>query len=515
MNVDRSPVPGPRSRVPAVVAGVVVATVILLVMPWHALVGVFYDDGIYLALARSLVSGGGYHLPYLPGAPAGVHYPFAYPAFLAALWKLWPAFPDNVRLMRGANAVFMGVAAALMTAHLAARVALPRWLTALVIVLAATAVPMVAVATVLFSEPLFLVFAAAACWAADAAVSSEGGRAMKLATLAGILAGTATETRSIGVTVIGGIVLAFAVRRRWKEAAAAAIPAALLVLPWVIWSSAHHAGVDPLIASNYGTYGDLLRQNGTGFLTGQSFLEVARPLAAIALPPMPEIFRVILGLNALLVLFAGFVALTQVAPSVGWMLWCYLAIVAVWPYAPDRFIWGALPWIAVAFPLGLLQLGSTRSKIWGRTSPLSWVAACAVIIGFAIGQIRGYARGFATTTQVGISDTMNDILPWIRTATDSTAIIAGEDEALIWLYTGRRAVPSFVWRVTGRTGVSFGADSLHAWLERSGATHLILTGPGSEAAPTVDELLSRRPGYLELIRVWPGQLFAFRIHRGA
>ncbi len=54
------------------------------------------SDGIYLALAKSLAEGHGYHLLYLPGAPGGVHYPFGYPAFLAALWKLWPSFPANV-----------------------------------------------------------------------------------------------------------------------------------------------------------------------------------------------------------------------------------------------------------------------------------------------------------------------------------------------------------------------------------------------------------------------------------
>ncbi|HTG53416.1 MAG TPA: hypothetical protein VL980_01150, partial [Gemmatimonadaceae bacterium] len=48
-------------------------------------VGVFYDDGIYFDLARALASGAGYHHLALPGAPAGVHYPPLYPAWLA-LW---------------------------------------------------------------------------------------------------------------------------------------------------------------------------------------------------------------------------------------------------------------------------------------------------------------------------------------------------------------------------------------------------------------------------------------------
>ena len=490
-------------------------------MPWDALVGVFYDDGIYVALAKSLASGDGYHLAYLPSTPAAVHYPFAYPAFLAALWKLGPAFPGNVPLMRVANAILLGAGAALLAAHGSPRLGLPRAVGALLVLLSATAIPMLAVTTVLFSEPLFIALAAGACWAADAAIDAPEGRALRLAVLAGILAGTATETRSIGVTVVGGIALAFAFRKRWRELAAAVIPAGVLILPWVMWSGAHHDAVDPLIASNYGTYGDLLRQNGAGFLSLSSFAEVSRPLAAIGLPPMPDGLRLMLGLLALGVLLAGFGALTRLMPSAGWMLWCYAAVVAVWPYAPDRFVWGVLPWLAIAFAAGAYALWTRVSSGSSSRAPalaLRTGTACAVLavaVGFSISQVRGFRQGAATSTQVGITATLNEILPWIREATDSSAVIAGEDEALLWLYTGRRAVPSFVWRVTGRSGVTFGADSLHAWLERSAATHLVLTGPGSEAAPTIDQLLSRRPGYLELVRMWPGQLMAFRIHRGA
>src|SRR5260221_7589372 len=228
---------------------------------------------------------------------------------------------------------------------------------------------------------------------------------------------------------------------------------------------------------------------------------MARPLAAITLRPVGAALRAGLGLLAVVVLIVGMAELTDRAGSAGWMLWCYVALVAVWPYAPDRFLWGALPWIAIAFATGASAL-IQRSMVDGQRSMASlpstknhkpwslvgWLAAATIASGFAITQVRGLTRGYATSTQVGISATMNDILPWIRSSTDTSAVIAGEDEALIWLYTGRRAVPSYLWRVRGRDAESLGADSLHAWLERSGATHMVLTGPGSDAAPTIDAL---------------------------
>ena len=41
----------------------------------RALIGVFYDDGLYAGLATALAHGSGYVHPHLPGTPAAVHDP--------------------------------------------------------------------------------------------------------------------------------------------------------------------------------------------------------------------------------------------------------------------------------------------------------------------------------------------------------------------------------------------------------------------------------------------------------
>jgi len=486
-------------------------------IPRGALVGVFYDDGIYLALARSLAEGGGYRLAYLPGAPPGVHYPVLYPAFLAALWKLGPAFPANVALMRLGNAVLMGTFALLAARYLGARTAARAWLVALVVALAATAIPVLAVATVLFSEPLFLVLVVAACWAADAARDAEGRRGLELAALAGLAAGAAMLARSIGVAVLAGVLLALLAARRWRASAVAAALAVATVAPWSLWVRQQRGAIDPAIAAGYGTYGDLFAQRGAAWLSPAGLAELGRPLGAIALPPVGQPLRTVLALLAIGLLLVGLVELVRRAPAAGLMLAVYLAIVAVWPYAPDRFLWAALPWLGIAFALGTASALGSAARLDGHgrmaARALTLGGAAIVALSFGAYQASGLARGAATATQRGISATFATVLPWVREQTPADAVIATEDEALVWLYTGRRAVPSYLWRVRGRESESLGPDSLRAWLDRSRATHLVLTGRGSEAAPTINALLGSRPGYLRVARVWPGGILAFAIVR--
>ncbi|MEK6769705.1 MAG: hypothetical protein AABY85_12045 [Gemmatimonadota bacterium] len=498
----------------AAAAGLAVFGTVAANLP-HALAGVFYDDGIYLALGRSLAEGHGYRLLYLPGAPAAVHYPPLYPFFLAALWKIGPAFPAGVTLMRVANAVLMGLFAFVVSASLGERVTGRSWLGALLIAATATAIPLVATAAVLFAEPLFLVLAALACWGADAARDAEGRRLYVLAALAGLLAGLAALTRSIGVAAVAGVVLALV--RKPRAAAAAALISMALLLPWGLWVAAHRAETDPVLAANYGTYADLVRQSGWGWLRVSSIGTLVRPLAALVLPPMPSWLWIAAAAWVTIVLAVGVAALVRKAPATGWTLAAYLLVVAFWPYGPDRFLWAVVPWMGLAFVAAMRAIHSRVVPVGSRRVGMrafALVTGALVVSGFTFNGARGYAHGAATSEQRAISATFEAVLPWILEATDTSDVIAGEDEALLWLYTGRRAVPSYLWRARGRSAESLGADSLKSYFDRSGVTHVILTGPGSDAAPTIDAMLARFPGYLNPVQVWPGPMIAFRVARG-
>jgi len=490
-----------------------------------SLVGVFYDDGIYLALARSLAEGHGYRLLYLPGAPGAVHYPFLYPLWLAALSKLAPAFPASVVWLKAANALLLGLGAALLVLYLDRRLEQPTWRLeqptwrlAVLIAAAATALPLVTVASVLFAEPLFLVVLVAACWAGDAAREASSRRATwLLAGAAGLLAGAAALTRSLGVTVVAAVPFSLLLARRPRAALLAAGAAALCLAPWLLWVAHHRADVDPALVAGYGTYTDLLAQAGWSTLSPAGIAGVLRPVGAVALAPFHGWLRFFLGVPALGLVAAGFGPLLRRAPSLAWTLLAYAAIVVIWPYGPDRFVWAAWPFLAVAFFAGAGQvLARARAAAEPTATVGRWcVSACVLLVvgGYGFYQVRGYVRGDATRLQRGISATMADLVPWVRASTAADAVVAGEDEALLWLYTGRRAVPSYVWRYRGRGDESLGPDSLRSWLDRSRVSYVLLSGPGSDAAPTISELLGRWPGYLHVAREWPGGPMAFAVDR--
>ena len=147
----------------------------------RALVGVFYDDGLYATLAIALARGHGYVQANLPGAPAAIHYPPVYPVVLAPLFGIFSI--DTAGFLGKILNLICSVAAAGLIAWHAIRARLlgdaaPRWLTPGLVAGSAVAMPVLQTQSVLFAEPLFALLLAAAILVSDSpGVSREIGRA--------------------------------------------------------------------------------------------------------------------------------------------------------------------------------------------------------------------------------------------------------------------------------------------------------------------------------------------------
>jgi hypothetical protein len=457
----------PDRLVPIVVAVLAATTVVLAIEPWP--VGVFQDDGIYVVLARALANGEGYRFVQLPGAPAATHYPPGYPLFLAALWKLAPSFPGNVVLFKFANALLVGLAAAL-TWWWARRYAQLGPLGAGASALLFTAcAPVVLLSVMVLSEPLFMAGVVAALMAGERAARSGS---IRDAIVAGVAGASLAMVRTLGVLVVPATVGALLLRRQWRPAFVVGVVATIGLLPWQLWVGAHADEVPAVFNGKYGSYfgwlGGALRDGGLPWL-----LEVMRHNAGqLAFESWthtgtvlgPTWLRVGATLTVAVVLGVGYVVSWSRLRVVALFVTAYLAIVLAWPFAPARFLWGIWPVLGILCVLGIRGLAGSRAQ---DVPPARRFAASAIatalLLGYGKFNVEATRERWWSQVQGSVAERARPLADWVTANTDSSAVVATDDDLLVHLYTGRRTVPN--WKFTPQEHLvpqtpDFAADAL-------------------------------------------------------
>ncbi|OLE48425.1 MAG: hypothetical protein AUG01_07840 [Candidatus Rokubacteria bacterium 13_1_20CM_2_69_58] len=476
------------------------------------LIGVFYDDGLYAGIAVALAQGMGYVHPHLPGAPAAVHYPPLWPVLLAPLFAMFPL--DPAALLGKILNLLLAAAGAGLIAWQAARTRLlgddaPSWLAPVLVGAAAITIPVLAIQAVLFSEPLFGVLLVAAVILTDA--PSPRLHAGVAAGLAGCAAALALLTRSIGVAAGAGVVLYLLVVRRapWAHLAAAAAPVALAGLGWGLWLARHRGGLDPAMAMNYGSYFETVQAAGVGVFW-PSLRDLPRPLGDLALNWLPApFFYYAFGAAALGVGAYGVGHLLR-RTAIAWMLVPYLAILAVWPFPGDRFIWSILAWLALIWAAGALAL----VRRWRLLRLPLAVLVGVMLVGWGGVQVRGFAHRWWGTAGSRVSENFRELLPALESL-PRDAVLATDDEALVWLYARRTSVPFYVYTYRGRTSVRPTPAEHRAYLERQRVTHILMGGFGSGSDEELDALLGAYPRWLKVVRVWRGGRALFEVQHAS
>lgn len=432
---------------PPALAAAALAAVLLAIQPFP--VGVFQDDGIYAVLGKSLATGEGYRFLHLPGAPRATHYPPLYPALLAVLWKLWPAFPANVALFKFANAALVAVAAGAGYRFARGHAGLPPVGAALAVGAFTTCTPVVLLGVMVLSEPLFLAALFPVLALCERAAAS--GRARDAA-LAGLAAGALGLVRTLGVAALPATALALAWRRRWGGAAAVLAAGALVLLPWQAWVALHAAEVPTVLLGKYGSYGSWLggaiATEGPGWLGRLVAFNVRQVVEhgweTVAVTAMPAATRWAATLVLTATFAAGWWRLARRAPVAALMLALYLALVLAWPFHPARFTWAVWPLVGIVFGLAVEALASWRPAF--RPALLSRVAGLAtaalVAAGYAGYNATKVATGWISRVQAGVADRARPLAQWVLANTPGDAVLATDDDVLIYLYTGRQAVPN-------------------------------------------------------------------------
>ncbi len=434
----------PRERLIPLVLGVVAtACVVLAIEPWP--VGVFQDDGIYVVLARALANGDGYRFMQMPGAPHATHYPPGYPLFLAALWKVAPAFPANVTLFKFANAFLVGLAA-MLTWRFARRHAGLGLTGATAAALLFTACsPVVLLSVMVLSEPLFLVGVMGTL-----AVSERAARTgtMRDAALAGLAGVALSMVRTLGILTVPATVGVLLVRRQWRAAVVTVLVAAVAMAPWQLWVAAHAHEVPAVFTGKYGSYtgwlGDAVRSGGLpwvldvvrfnlGRLAFESWTHTGTVLA-------PALLRYAATALVVLVLAVGGVSAWKSVQVTVLFALAYGGVVLAWPFAPARFLWGIWPVVGILCVHGVRALAGRSLVPMRRYAAMT--VACALTAGYLKFNVQSAREAWWTQVQGSVADRARPLAAWVNEHTDSSAVLATDDDLLVHLYTGRRTVPN-------------------------------------------------------------------------
>ena len=95
---------------------------------------------------------------------------------------------------------------------------------------------------------------------------------------------------------------------------------------------------------------------------GKNIPDMSRPLEALAFGWIGSRWLYqIFSMLALGVGLYGVVLLTR-RSAIGFVLVFYLAILAIWPHPPDRFLWAVLPWLTLAWAVGLFEVARIRAE---------------------------------------------------------------------------------------------------------------------------------------------------------
>jgi hypothetical protein len=432
---------------PWVVAGAVLAVGMAIVNSLP--VGVAFDDGMYVVLAKSLATGHGYRWLHVPGAPPATHFPPGYPAFLALLWLMGPSFPANVVLFKIANACLLAAGAAGVAVFLRRRCQLDPVAAGVIAVIGSVGIPTLALSSMVMSEPLFFALLMPMLLLAERVVDED--KSWKSAAWAGLAAGALTLVRSHAIAVVAALTFLLIVRRRPRHAAVALGAAIAAMLPWQLWVRVHEVAVPAPIKGMYGSYAAWLSRgleaDGPMLLwrtLQRTIAELSGMFASAAGMGMPGIGQwIALVLFAILAL-VGLGALWRHAPVTAAFIVSYLGVVVLWPFPPARFVWAIWPLIVI-----LPVLGARTAWRWRPNVPhlrvarvMAMAGAALVLVGYMRYTATGYRGRWWSSIARENTQAARGLVSWTRARTRSSDVVMTNAEPLVYLYAHRATVPA-------------------------------------------------------------------------
>lgn len=457
-------------RYPLWWAGLVLAVFLIRNSLWHDVsqFGRFHDDTLYFSSAKALAEGRGYVISSLPGTPYQTKYPVLYPWLLSWIWRVDPEFPGNVRWGYLLTSLFG--AGFVAGCYALARSLGERVIAALLIAVACALHPATQLlsAAVLSDVPFMALgvwaMALAAAWLAEGDVT----RRRRLLVAATILAVLAILTRSIGVGLALGMVVAAVMRRAWREAAGLGFVSGVVTSISTGWSRAHQLSPDVLADTGagyrqtllfYTDYLDFWRASvpDAGVLAAMILRNSAVGILEIGLMVYGELFRA-WGAPLTLLPMAFGVAILWFAlrrtghgyqpAHIAFVVFCGIA--ALWNYPlAGRLLLMFLPLFFVgAYRLlagaGEACLPAVRSGMLAARAAgvVGFIVLGGLVLVAVYAHLWHSPHAFCQMqeSRARLLPGRLDAYSWIAENTRPDARIVSYEDVLLYLHTGRRGI---------------------------------------------------------------------------
>ncbi len=439
------------------------------------LFGAYHDDSVYFASAKALAQGRGYIMPNFPGAPPQTKYPVLYPWMLSWIWRIHPAFPQNVAAGI-ALTVFFGCWSLVAAFQIVRRLGgIGDWTALLLTAFCALQPLFLGYSGAILSDLPFMALALTALALADFSIAPGG--SLPVALLAGALAGLSVGMRTLGIAIIAGIFFAALYRRAYKEGCAFALAAGGLAAvsewPRLVAASGHQsvvlaASLPPGWAQNlayYRSYGAIWRVCVPNFTAFLRVLEFTAPFLLLApgryfVTPLGESgSRASLSLSLILTvaIVSGMIrqARSHGLKPIHFALPFYSAILVVWPYPMmGRFLLPFLPLFMAGIWIELQRFTLVLRRSMRATTPPGEKCVAAALALFlmvmaAIGGWRELVQDHArleqdSSVRRAALEEQLQAYQWIREHTMPEDRIIAYEDPLLYLYTGRQAVRAAV-----------------------------------------------------------------------
>ncbi len=464
------------------------------------------DDALYLLLARSLGS-----LRYLDlhviGSPVHAQYPPAYPAALALGAAV---MGPSLNVAQGLTILFSTLAL-LLVFDLARRFAGP-------VIGVLVLLPLVLNRSLLIyagrisTEPPYMFFSIATIWVLTCL--SPGTRQY---VLAGGLAIIAALTRSVGVALLGGVLLLWLFQRRFKPAMLLAGVSALTVGGWLYWTTVapfqfterSYAAVATSTAQHFSGPAGLLLTRAINFVKvylGKSFA------AGLQVPTIDTTVVDNAFWLGLFLVFGGigFWALRRRGPALPFYFLSYCGLLLLYPYKMTRFIMPVEPLLLLAVMLGLVVMFLR----WGRRVALALTVALSLTLAvnaapraweFA-GALRECDRTQALVSKACFKEdrlAFFEATRFAKATLPASAAVLTIKEATFYYYTGHRVLHPDL-------AMQKGKDDVLGFVQGQGIEYILVT-PFVGGAEIVRPLLPAC-SRLELVKDFGYRTILLRIH---